>query len=47
MIANALHPGPAVLLACKIAQHYEGLILKPYLDPAGPDYRIRQHVLRK
>jgi len=28
-------PDPAVLLACKIAQHYEGLFLKPYLDPAG------------
>jgi len=36
MIAKPLcTPDPAVLLACKIAQHYEGLILKPYLDPAG------------
>jgi len=28
-------PDPAVLLACKIAQHFEGLVLKPYLDPRG------------
>ena len=28
-------PDPAVLLACKIAQHYEGFAIAPYLDPAG------------
>ena len=28
-------PDPAVVLACKIAQHYEGFASEPYLDPEG------------